>query len=104
MNLMYTTFNLFICYSFYALIIFIVKILFQFTFDDFCCMILECLIYSLLIFHCLLFTTIDYSCHHSVLKLFTGFATAAFIDWKLTVNNVMASVHAPATAKIHQVI
>ena len=33
--------------------------------------------------------------NHSVLKLFTGFAIAAFIAWKLTVINVMANAPNP---------
>ena len=39
--------------------------------------------------------------HYSVLKLFTGLATAAFIAWKLTVNTVIINAPTPATAKIH---
>ena len=38
---------------------------------------------------------------HSVLKLFTGFATAALIAWKLTVSKVISKAPAPADAKIH---
>ena len=34
---------------------------------------------------------------YSVLKLFTGFAIAAFIAWKLMVNNAMAIAIIPAT-------
>jgi len=37
--------------------------------------------------------------HHSVLKLLTGFATAAFIAWKLTVNNVIATAATITNAK-----
>ena len=39
---------------------------------------------------------------HSVLNDLTGFATAAFIAWKLTVNKVMINAPEPAAAKIHQ--
>ena len=39
--------------------------------------------------------------NHSVLKLFTGFAIAAFIAWKLTVNKVITNAPAHAAAKIH---
>ncbi len=39
---------------------------------------------------------------YSVLKLFTGFAMAAFIAWKLTVNSAMRIAINAANAKIHQ--
>ncbi len=42
------------------------------------------------------------SVHYSVLNDFTGFATAAFIAWKLTVSKVIAMAPVPAPAKIHQ--
>src|ERR1700722_371915 len=41
---------------------------------------------------------------YSVLKLFTGFATAAFIAWKLIVTNATITASIPANAKIHQLI
>ena len=44
--------------------------------------------FTLTIYHSLLI-------YHSVLKLFTGFANAAFIAWKLTVINVIASAPTP---------
>ena len=40
--------------------------------------------------------------HYSLLKLFTGFAIAALIAWKLTVNMVSSNTPIPAAAKIHQ--
>jgi len=40
--------------------------------------------------------TIDYSPHHSVLKLFTGFAIAALIAWKLIVTPVITIAITPA--------
>ena len=45
-------------------------------------------------------------CNHvySALNDFTGFATAAFIAWKLTVNNAIAIAIMPAIANIHQLI
>ena len=39
---------------------------------------------------------------YSVLKLFTGFATAAFIAWKLTVINAIPNVINMPKPKIHQ--
>ena len=39
---------------------------------------------------------------HSVLKLFTGFARAALIAWKLTVNSVINNAPKIAEAKTHQ--
>ena len=39
---------------------------------------------------------------HSVLKLFTGFAIAAFSDWKLTVTIVIPNAMQPASRKTHQ--
>ena len=41
---------------------------------------------------------------HSVLKLFTGFAIAALIAWKLTVINAMPIAVAPAIRNIHTLI
>ena len=41
---------------------------------------------------------------YSVRKDFTGFATAAFIAWKLTVNNAISNARIPATKNIHQLI
>ncbi len=40
--------------------------------------------------------------NYSLLRLFTGFASAAFIAWKLTVNSAMPRDSAPATVNIHQ--
>lgn len=42
--------------------------------------------------------------YYSVLKLFTGFATAAFIAWKLTVSNAISKADKPVTMNIHQLI
>ena len=42
--------------------------------------------------------------HYSLLKLFTGFATAASIAWKLTVINAITIASTPATMNIHQLI
>ena len=50
--------------------------------------------------HCL----IHCSCHPSVLKLFTGFAMAALIAWKLIVKNAITIALLPAMAKTHQEI
>ena len=44
--------------------------------------------------------TMDYS----VLKLFTGFAIAALIAWKLTVSNAINNARSPATRKTVQLI
>ena len=44
------------------------------------------------------------SFYYSVLKLFTGFATAAFIAWKLTVIKAIRIAEIPAAKKIHQLI
>ena len=41
---------------------------------------------------------------YSVLKLFTGFAIAAFIALKLIVTNAMSVAIKPATKNIHQLI
>ncbi len=41
---------------------------------------------------------------HSVLKLSTGFAIAAFIAWKLTVSNAINIAATPAIKNIHQLI
>ena len=41
--------------------------------------------------------------NYSLLRLFTGFASAALMAWKLTVSNVTNKVAATASAKIHQV-
>ena len=41
---------------------------------------------------------------YSVLKLFTGLATAALIAWKLTVINEMMIDKKPASANTHQLI
>ena len=40
--------------------------------------------------------TIDHSRYYSVLKLFTGFATAALMDWKLIVINAINNANNPA--------
>ena len=42
--------------------------------------------------------------YHSVLKLFTGFASAALIAWKLTVNTAIASAIAVVITKTCQPI
>jgi hypothetical protein len=39
---------------------------------------------------------------YSVLKLFTGFAIAAFIAWELTVNSAISNVIAPDNKNIHR--
>lgn len=41
---------------------------------------------------------------HSVRNDFTGFAIAAFIDWKLIVNNAISNAATPATIKTHHPI
>jgi hypothetical protein len=41
---------------------------------------------------------------YSLLKLFTGFATAAFIAWKLTVDNAIKMATMPAIKNIHQLM
>jgi hypothetical protein len=41
---------------------------------------------------------------YSVRSDFTGFATAAFIAWKLTVINAINTVNTPAVLNIHQLI
>lgn len=41
---------------------------------------------------------------YSLLKLFTGFATAALIAWKTTVINAMSKAVKPATINIHHEI
>ena len=41
---------------------------------------------------------------YSVLKLFTGFATAAFIAWKLIVANAINTASIPAAINIHALI
>jgi len=48
------------------------------------------------------FSIFDFS--YSVLKLFTGLATAALMAWKLTVNNAISKAAIPATANTHQLI
>ena len=52
--------------------------------------------HSLLIIH--------YSFFHSVRNDFTGFATAAFIAWKLIVNTAISIAIMPADKNIHQLI
>jgi hypothetical protein len=42
--------------------------------------------------------------NYSVLKLFIGLAIAAFIAWKLTVNNAIKTAIKPARANIHQLM
>jgi hypothetical protein len=42
--------------------------------------------------------------YYSVLKLFAGFAIAAFIAWKLIVNNAIINERNPARTNIHQLI
>ena len=42
------------------------------------------------------------SAHYSVLRLFTGFASAALIAWKLIVNKAIAAAAIPANKNIHQ--
>ena len=39
---------------------------------------------------------------HSLLKLFTGFASAALIAWKLTVISAITTAAMPAAANTHQ--
>ena len=51
-----------------------------------------------------LFQFLIFKFDHSVLKLFTGFAIAALIDWKLTVINAINKATVPANAKTHQAI
>src|SRR5207249_570037 len=41
---------------------------------------------------------------YSVLKLFTGLATAALIAWKLIVNNAIKTASNPAPKNIHQLM
>ena len=41
---------------------------------------------------------------HSVLKLFTGFAIAAFIAWKLIVVNAIAIEASPPATNNHQLM
>ena len=51
--------------------------------------------FTLLNFHIIILS------HYSLLKLFTGLATAAFIAWKLTViNAINADIH-PAITNTH---
>jgi len=42
--------------------------------------------------------------YYSVLKLFTGFANAALIAWKLTVISAISNAIDPATANTHHPI
>ncbi len=58
--------------------------------------------YDLLIFD-LLFHDWRFTIHalHSLLKLFTEFAIAAFIDWKLAVIHVIIRAPVNVAAKIH---
>ncbi len=42
--------------------------------------------------------------NHSVLKLFTGLAIAAFIAWKLIVANAIKTARNPAAINIHQLM
>ena len=42
--------------------------------------------------------------YHSVLKLFTGLTTAAFIAWKLTVINAINITNKAADANSHQLM
>ena len=42
--------------------------------------------------------------NHSVLKLLTGFALAAFIAWKLIVAKAITTASNPAAKNIHQLI
>ncbi len=48
--------------------------------------------------------TFYFSRHYSLLKLFTGFATAALSAWKLTVSNAIKMAVKPASANTHQLI
>jgi len=41
---------------------------------------------------------------YSALRLFTGFANAAFTDWKLTVASAITTERKPAAKNIHQLI
>ena len=47
------------------------------------------------------FVFIPLTRNHSLLKLLTGFANAAFIAWKLTVSKVIPMAPAQVTANIH---
>ncbi len=40
--------------------------------------------------------------NYSVLRLFTGLAIAAFINWKLTVTNAINNTSKPAALNMHQ--
>ena len=46
----------------------------------------------------------DITLFYSDRKLFTGFARAALIDWKLTVIKAIKTAPSPATANIHQLM
>ena len=46
----------------------------------------------------------DHSFTHSVLKLFTGFAIAAFIAWKLIVASAIIIAASPPAANNHQLM
>ena len=48
--------------------------------------------------------SVYYSRLYSVLKLFTGFANAAFIAWKLIVSNATTIADMPAIKNIHIVM
>ena len=52
----------------------------------------------------MIYFIIHHSQFYSVLKLFTGFAIAAFIAWKLTVINAINKARIPAIANTHQLI
>lgn len=48
------------------------------------------------------FKLIAFKEYHSLLKLFTGLAIAAFIAWKLTVASATNNASIPASTKTHQ--
>ena len=54
--------------------------------------------------HFQIFKSSHFQIDYSILKLFTGFAIAAFIAWKLTVINAINIAIIPATRNIHQLI
>ena len=43
----------------------------------------------------------NFQIDYSVLKLFTGFARAAFIAWKLTVTSVITNAPTPDATNVH---
>lgn len=49
-------------------------------------------------------TMFSHDAVHSVRKLFTGLAIAAFTEWKLIVNSAINRAMAPAAINIHQLM